>query len=238
MGIVFMACGLAAVQIERNSMDRLRELVLYDPDAAQGHVIENEEGLESEAFIGSDSIDWNALEEIDSNAETWLQVTGCGISTCVMSTTEDTASWWLTHDAWGNLNSIGCPYFDWRCTADSPASYVYGHHLTNEAQGFSPLASVSSQDDLTSLGIAILAAQGSEKIYRPAYWLVVEESYLYLRYVPDRSQFSDWLSHIADDATYAVANMDETDYSEALVLVTCSNVLPGPKQRVATVFVR
>jgi hypothetical protein len=230
--------GIAVDRSEQNSSDKLAGLVVYDEDAVADESEETATVVVPVEFLASESIDWTSLSTINASANTWLQVTGCGISTCVMDTTEETSTWWLTHDAWGNLNSVGCPYFDWRCPQGSVVRYIYGHHLTNEKQGFSPLAQISSNEDLAALGYARLVQEDSVKTFRPAYGLVVEESYLYLRYVPTKANLSEWLSHIAADAKYFNPDVSVSDCSEVLVLVTCSNVLPGPKPRSAVVFVR
>jgi sortase B len=215
------------------------------------------------APVAPRDIDWTSLTAANGEVAGWLVVEGTTISLPVVAEKSSCPTWWLSHDLWGNVNSMGWPYLDARCatstssatsatTADGSVSsthngattssnttlrVVYGHHLWEQSYGFSPLTQLTTASALAATAGTRWITSSSTTYYQPLCALNVPATYEPLCNLP-AAPTSAWLQRLASDAhtTSSQVNTLIANARDVLILITCNSLMPGAP-RCAVVYI-
>ena len=118
------------------------DAVIADYDELQEEVVEIVDDVPT--------VDFEVLEEVEPDAQSWLTIPGFGINYPVYQ--GDDNEYYLYHSPTGRLSYTSI-FLDHRCTSESQNSIIYGHTLLNGSM-FSPLSKMYRQsnfDDLSSV---------------------------------------------------------------------------------------
>lgn len=185
----------------------------------------------------------------------WLSVTGTQVDTPVAQLTDDMpANYYLTHDIWGERNTVGCPFIDSRSDARAAHILVFGHRIGWTDAAFTSLWDGYMPDRFTTLGAASWeipsedkgsiegdgARRGEVVTFQPLCALHVEADYAAIQRFsfPDVDTLRSWLAEIANDATARAPHLTERIASaeRVLSLVTCSEANGHSTTRTIIVF--
>lgn len=192
---------------------------------------------------GGMDVGLDALTEQNPDYVGWLTVEGTSISYPVVQPSEDEdADFYLTHDYWGALSGVGCPYLDQRASAEGAHLLVYGHHLSLSDQMFSPIYQAYLQEVFDGIGTATWTAPDGETTeFTPVFALSVDKSYAAIQTFSfsSKAELHAWLRTVAAGATAEREGWEELvqDADRVLTLVTCSSTMAGQRERTLLVFV-
>lgn len=178
--------------------------------------------------------------EVPPGATAWVEVSGTGINLPVADGSRG-ASWYLTHDLWGNKSALGCPFIDSRCSSPyGPHVIVYGHHLAFTNYMFSPLHRCYQQRQFSRLGSCLWTTVKGSCILEPLCALSVDSSWpdiLRFSFSSDE-EFHAWLDAIIEASTARAPNARElsSGASRVITLVTCSSNRAGQPWRTLVLF--
>lgn len=196
-------------------------------------------GVDGESNGG---VGWGRLTSSYPDFVAWLEVEGTPISLPVVQPPpEKPRDWYLTHNAEGAWDALGCPYLDARTDVRSRNLLVFAHHRFGSDLMFSPLVGAQRKEVFDSLGSARLSMpDGSIWSFRPLCALEVDASFQAIQRFsfPGRSEFRSWLSDLAKEASTESeeANALIRSAERVLTLVTCSSPIPGQRWRTIVIF--
>lgn len=196
-------------------------------------------GVDGESNGG---VGWGRLTSSYPDFVAWLEVEGTPISLPVVQPPpEKPRDWYLTHNAEGAWDALGCPYLDARTDVRGRNLLVFAHHRFGSDLMFSPLVGAQRKEVFDSLGSARLSMpDGSIWSFRPLCALEVDESFQAIQRFsfPGRSEFRSWLSDLAKEASTESeeANALIRSAERVLTLVTCSSPIPGQRWRTIVIF--
>ena len=173
----------------------------------------------------------------------WLRVEGAGIDLPV-ATLEDAMpdDYYLTHDLWGERNSLGCPFIDRRSRPNSRHIMVFGHRIGWTDQMFTPLWNSYEQHRFDELGGAVWEVPGAEEErFRPLCALRVDAYFAPIqRFSWDSDDaFRTWLTELVETASARSPEWEALieDAERALTLITCAEANGRSATRTIVVFV-
>lgn len=187
-------------------------------------------------------VGWGRLTSSYPDFVAWLEVEGTPISLPVVQPPpEKPRDWYLTHNAEGAWDALGCPYLDARTDVRGRNLLVFAHHRFGSDLMFSPLVGAQRKEVFDSLGSARLSMpDGSIWSFRPLCALEVDASFQAIQRFsfPGRSEFRSWLSDLAKEASTESeeANALIRSAERVLTLVTCSSPIPGQRWRTIVIF--
>ncbi len=196
-------------------------------------------GVDGESNGG---VGWGRLTSSYPDIVAWLEVGGTPISLPVVQPPpEKPRDWYLTHNAEGAWDALGCPYLDARTDVRGRNLLVFAHHRFGSDLMFSPLVGAQRKEVFYSLGSARLSMpDGSIWSFRPLCALEVDASFQAIQRFsfPGRSEFRSWLSDLAKEASTESeeANALIRSAERVLTLVTCSSPIPGQRWRTIVIF--
>lgn len=196
-------------------------------------------GVDGESNGG---VGWGRLTSSYPDFVAWLEVEGTPISLPVVQPPpEKPRDWYLTHNAEGAWDALGCPYLDARTDVRSRNLLVFAHHRFGSDLMFSPLVGAQRKEVFDSLGSARLSMpDGSIWSFRPLCALEVDASFQAIQRFsfPGRSEFRSWLSDLAKEASTESeeANALIRRAERVLTLVTCSSPIPRQRWRTIVIF--
>lgn len=196
-------------------------------------------GVDGESNGG---VGWGRLTSSYPDFVAWLEVEGTPISLPVVQPPpEKPRDWYLTHNAEGAWDALGCPYLDARADVRGRNLLVFAHHRFGSDLMFSPLVGAQRKEVFDSLGSARLSMpDGSIWSFRPLCALEVDASFQAIQRFsfPGRSEFRSWLSDLAKEASTESeeANALVRSAERVLALVTCSSPIPGQRWRTIVIF--
>lgn len=196
-------------------------------------------GVDGESNGG---VGWGRLTSSYPDFVAWLEVEGTPISLPVVQPPpEKPRDWYLTHNAEGAWDALGCPYLDARTDVRGRNLLVFAHHRFGSDLMFSPLVGAQRKEVFDSLGSARLSMpDGSIWSFRPLCALEVDASFQAIQRFsfPGRSEFRCWLSDLAKEASTESeeANALIRSAERVLTLVTCSSPIPGQRWRTIVIF--
>lgn len=195
----------------------------------------------TQAVTDSPGIAWDELERQNPDICAWVCVTGTSVDYPV---TKRDQSFYLSHDAWGEESSVGCPFMDELCEPDNSHVLVYAHHVAGTTAMFSELSQTTTQggfDEVLGCGSCLWSTRAGSARLRPLCTVVVDKSdqdiqrkrfasaqdlRLWLREQIDRSSArSDDAEQLADTSTRCVS------------CVTCASDIGGQRERAVVLFV-
>ncbi len=178
--------------------------------------------------------------KIDSPAVAWLTVDGTPIDYPVAQASEQDPDYYLSHDLWGEEARVGCPYLDWRCTADNAHRIIYAHHIGTTQLQFSSISDAWKQDRFDQLSGASLITRNSRETCIPLCALVVDKQFADIqRFSMSQTELQSMLSSLIGRASAINPNaaMLIGGARKALTLVTCASQQGGQRERTLLVFV-
>lgn len=196
-------------------------------------------GVDGESNGG---VGWGRLTSSYPDFVAWLEVEGTPISLPVVQPPpEKPRDWYLTHNAEGAWDALGCPYLDARTDVRGRNLLVFAHHRFGSDLMFSPLVGAQRKEVFDSLGSARLSMpDGSIWSFRPLCALEVDASFQAIQRFsfPGLSEFRSWLSDLAKEASTESeeANALIRSAERVLTLVTCSSPIPGQRWRTIVIF--
>lgn len=196
-------------------------------------------GVDGESNGG---VGWGRLTSSYPDFVAWLEVEGTPISLPVVQPPpKKPRDWYLTHNAEGAWDALGCPYLDARTDVRGRNLLVFAHHRFGSDLMFSPLVGAQRKEVFDSLGSARLSMpDGSIWSFRPLCALEVDASFQAIQRFsfPGRSEFRSWLSDLAKEASTESeeANALVRSAERVLTLVTCSSPIPGQRWRTIIIF--
>lgn len=196
-------------------------------------------GVDGESNGG---VGWGRLTSSYPDFVAWLEVEGTPISLPVVQPPpEKPRDWYLTHNAEGAWDALGCPYLDARTDVRSRNLLVFAHHRFGSDLMFSPLVGAQRKEVFDSLRSARLSMpDGSIWSFRPLCALEVDASFQAIQRFsfPGLSEFRSWLSDLAKEASTESeeANALIRSAERVLTLVTCSSPIPGQRWRTIVIF--
>lgn len=196
-------------------------------------------GVDGESNGG---VGWGRLTSSYPDFVAWLEVEGTPISLPVVQPPpEKPRDWYLTHNAEGAWDALGCPYLDARTDVRGHNLLVFAHHRFGSDLMFSPLVGAQRKEVFDSLGSARLSMpDGSIWSFRPLCALEVDASFQAIQRFsfPGRSEFRSWLSDLAKETSTESeeANALIRSAERVLTLVTCSSPIPGQRWRTIVIF--
>ncbi|MDR1082986.1 MAG: class B sortase [Coriobacteriales bacterium] len=91
-------------------------------------------------------VDWEYWQGVNPNIVAWLTVPDTGIDTPIVQASSARPTYYLTHDVFGSLSYIGCPYVNAQCTLESPQVVILGHNIKRLENSFAALANYREWD--------------------------------------------------------------------------------------------
>lgn len=213
--------------------------IALDDLRAGGSVQLERPGVDGESNGG---VGWGRLTSSYPDIVAWLEVEGTPISLPVVQPPpEKPHDWYLSHNAEGAWDALGCPYLDTRTDVRGRNLLAFAHHRFGSDLMFSPLVGAQRKEVFDSLGSARLSMpDGTSRAFRPLCVLEVDASFQAIQRFsfPGRSEFRSWLSDLAKEASIASEEADVLirRAERVLTLVTCSSPIPGQRWRTIVVF--
>jgi sortase B len=189
---------------------------------------------------GISSIDWQTLQQTNSDVVGWLSVSGTSISLPVCKKDEG-GSWYLSHDLSGQNSTVGVPFIDDRSSPEGPHTLIYGHHITGTDAAFSSLQSCYEQSAFDSLGdLSWTTPQDGLVSAMPLCSFEVTSDYAEIQdfEFSGDDELRLWLSTMVSQATAISSSADEqcATATRVFTLVTCSSDEAGQPYRTLVLF--
>ena len=198
--------------------------------------------LDSEKGEDKKETDWKELRSQNAEVVAWLTVEGTAISYPVVQPSNNTPDdFYLRHDFWKQPQADGCPYLDRRAQAEGQHVLVFGHQLGFSDRMFSMLKDAWKPLSFSSIGTASWITPQEDVLFEPLCACICDQDFdLIQRFsFNDQTDMETWLDRLVQQAS-AQAEAARTLAEQAnrvLTLVTCSNSIPGTRQRTLVVFV-
>ena len=150
--------------------------IALDDLRAGGSVQLERPGVDGES---NGSVGWGRLTSSYPDIVAWLEVEGTPISLPVVQPPpEKPHDWYLSHNAEGAWDALGCPYLDTRTDVRGRNLLVFAHHRFGSDLMFSPLVGAQRKEVFDSLGSARLSMpDGTSRAFRPLCVLEVDASF-------------------------------------------------------------
>ena len=163
--VVIAACSLTPIVIETSDYQQLSS----GGESAGG----------SDDFCSTDSvnfIDWDYLRSINSDVVAWVSVNGTNIDYPVVQSDDNYE--YVNKNFWGGYSFAGCPFLDYRSSADGEHALVYGHNLAGIGTMFSSIHDSYDQSSFDQLGTVHWSTPDVGTIdFTPVMAMKVSESY-------------------------------------------------------------
>lgn len=147
---------------------------------------------------------------------------------------------YLSHDYDGNQTSIGCPFVDYRTSANAQHVLVYAHGNANSTILFSELKQAHTQEVFQTIGTATLTlSDGTQCIYRPLMAMSVKDDYQAIQnFSFSQQELTRWLKGLCEDANVCAPNIERaiSQVNHVLTLVTCTSPFAGQPERTLIIF--
>lgn len=174
----------------------------------------------------------------------WISVEETPISLPVMQITEGMPSdYYLSHDAWGRVSPLGCPFLDERCSATGRHVLISGHRIIGTDEVFSPIAECYQAEEFKRIGDATWTPQaGTPERFTPLCALQVPARFADIQQFEfaDTHEFRIWLRNIVQEADVCADDWARLAAAakRALTLVTCAETNGHSSTRTLVVFVQ
>ena len=171
-----------------------------------------------------------------------LTVFGLGISEDVVQATENDPDFYLAHDIDGNPSYMGAAFCDYRSTAASRHTVIYGHNLSGTGKMFSPLRIAWEQRTFQKIqGAELTTRTGSAVALKPLCAARIDASDQEIQRFDFQSteDFTIWLREIVSRAEVETSKSKELacKATSCVSLITCASVRPHQKERTLVIFV-
>lgn len=147
---------------------------------------------------------------------------------------------YLSHNYDGTLTSIGCPFIDYRTSANAQHVLVYAHGNANSTILFSELKQAHTQEVFKTIGTATLTlGDGTQRSYRPLMAMSIRDDYQLIQNFGFTQQgLTQWLRELRGDADVCAQDINDaiSQTSHVLTLVTCTSVFAGQPERTLIIF--
>ena len=161
------------------------------------------------------------IERIDKSDIVWrLIIESLDIDTVLVQSKDN--FYYLNHDLYGNENSKGSIFLDYRNSNDLDRKLlIYGHNSKDKDTVFNKLENYLSLDFLNSYNKEIrLITMNKESIYEVSNVLIMEsDSFGHMKLVYDDSSWKEYIDFINNNSFYSVG-LNYLD--NILVLQTCN----------------
>ena len=171
-----------------------------------------------------------------------LTVFGLGISEDVAQATENDPDFYLAHDIDGNPSYMGAAFCDYRSTAASRHTVIYGHNLSGTGKMFSPLRTAWEQRTFQKIqGAELTTRTGSAVALKPLCAARIDASDQEIQRFDFQSteDFTIWLREIVSRAEVETSKSNELTRraTSCVSLITCASVRPHQRERTLVIFV-
>ncbi len=194
------------------------------------------------AEVLKDRADSNEQEALDTAG--WITVERTAISLPVMQVADGMPpDYYLSHDAWGRLSPLGCPFLDERCSLTGRHVLISGHRVVGTDEMFSPLAECFDQSQFNQIGDALwVPRSGAREQFAPLCALRVPARFGDIQRFSfaDTHEFRVWIRSIARSADARADDWERLASSarRALTLVTCAEANGHSSTKTLVVFVQ
>ena len=169
----------------------------------------------------TETVDFNKLNEINSDTVAWVRVTNTSINYPVMQSSDN--HFYLFHDIYKNYMVTGSIFMDYRSKLDSKNIILYGHAALSGIM-FGTLHNVIYPYWYTNPdNVVILTTKNDERVYKVFSVYRVEETndYLTTNFNTNES-FTKYIDMIKQRSVYNF-NIDVNNSNEIITLSTCSS---------------
>ncbi|MBQ9058516.1 MAG: hypothetical protein IJ125_04980 [Atopobiaceae bacterium] len=188
-------------------------------------------------------INWDELRQINDNVSAWLRVEGSSIDTAVVKVKRSNPDFYLSHDFWNAHSIYGCPFLAQDSSADNGIQIVYGHHITGSKEAFSDIFDAWRAERFFQLGSCHwVTPKSGELELLPLCSFVTNcwDEEVQTSSYPSLEEFRGALRKLAQRSETRPSHWDLlcNNAERAVILITCSSLIPGQDERCCTVFVR
>lgn len=155
------------------------------------------------------AIDWETLRQTNGDVRAWVQVPSADIDLPVVQGADNDA--YLHRSFWGEESQGGCPFLDYRASADGYNALSYGHHMSGIGGMYSGLYDRWEQGSFDELGPLAWATPSGTVMAKPLAALHVLEDYAPIQtfgFKPDDAEVKSELEEMNREAEQVESGKD------------------------------
>ena len=208
--IILLAIILGLLFIEKNTNNTLKEKVLV---INQQSTITNNNNNEIQTLRSTYH---------NNDIIGLIKIKDTNIEEPILKYTDN--DYYLTHDNYGNNNSLGSIFMDYRTNINDKKILIYGHSSTKREVPFNELENYYSKDFYENHKEITLIGENETFIYEIFSVYVETKDFTYMNLKIDDTTYNNDLLKYKQKSLYDT-KIDVSDNDQILILQTCSNHL-------------